>query len=161
MAGSMRIDPKRIISDTAPAPKAYMSVSITIPGTPPSVNHLYPTLPNGRRVLSKQGREWKKLVAFHHHRIRRPVVLPPFDIEIRVGRPLNKHGKPCAFADISNYIKAVEDALVDCGMICTDRKVRRVSAERDENIVEPGHTLIVVRHVFLSSEEKAEAVYSG
>jgi hypothetical protein len=100
------------------------TVHLTIPGLPPSVNHLYPTV-RGGRVLSTEARAWYVTVADACMGAR----IPPFPsrktllmLELRfVGMTYQR--------DISNAIKAAEDALA-AALGFDDRYVAYLSAAR-------------------------------
>lgn len=100
------------------------AVHLTIPGLPPSVNHLYPTV-RGGRVLSTEARAWYVTVAGACTVARIPAFASrktPLMLELRfVGMTYQR--------DISNAIKAAEDALA-AALGFDDRYVAYLSAAR-------------------------------
>lgn len=72
-------------------------------GYPPSVNHLYATF-NGRRVLSREGRDYHRTAGMQALAQRVRVQDGPLCVSIRVFRPARR-------GDLDNTAKAILDAL--------------------------------------------------
>jgi hypothetical protein len=101
------------------------SVEVTMP---PSVNHAYATV-RGRRVLSAEGRAYKKQVRemFEHLATYKMPVW--FQLSIRLFVPLHYKNGPVRRFDASNRIKLLEDAVCE-GAGIDDCRIRRVVAEK-------------------------------
>src|SRR3569832_786395 len=100
------------------------SWSLTIP-MPPSVNNLFPSV-NGKRVPSKQYRQWKEEADACLWQAPKP--LPKFTGRVTVALSF---GKTKGLSDVDGRIKAPLDWLVRHQIIVNDdsRYVRRVTAE--------------------------------
>lgn len=102
-----------------------MQARVTIPGLPPPTNNLYPTGRDGRRHLSKRGREWHQTVsdacvgarlrAFPGPRIRLAVALELVGLDYR--------------SDIDGRVKAALDAL-GAALGFDDRWIDKLVVER-------------------------------
>lgn len=97
--------------------------SIKIPA-PVSVNAMYRNVAGVGRVKTKELKNWKLEAEWELARQNPPRFVGQVDISITLRYP------PKGRADCSNYIKAVEDLLVTCGVIEDDscKYVRSVSA---------------------------------
>lgn len=97
--------------------------SIKIP-MPISVNAMYRNVAGVGRVKTKELKNWKLEAEWELARQNPPRFVGQVDISITLRYP------PKGRADCSNYIKAVEDLLVTCGVIEDDscKYVRSVSA---------------------------------
>lgn len=93
---------------------------------PPSVNHLYATVHN-RRVLSKEGRAYKKHV-WITLLLNRAV---KFDHEAKLRLTLAAHPPDARRRDLSNLFKIVEDALQDSGCIPNDCQIKQIYASME------------------------------
>lgn len=97
--------------------------SIKIP-VPISVNAMYRNVVGVGRVKTKELKNWKLEAEWELARQNPPRFVGQVDISITLRYP------PKGRADVSNYIKSVEDLLVTCGVIEDDscKYVRSVSA---------------------------------
>ncbi len=90
---------------------------------PPTTNNLFFNLPGrrGGRAPSKGYKAWKERAAVAI-RQQAPVPVPgPVMLSIVLGRPDRRR------RDLSNYLKALEDALVQHGLIDDDSMVQTLS----------------------------------
>jgi crossover junction endodeoxyribonuclease RusA len=100
---------------------------LTLP-YPPSTNNLYATV-RGRRVLSREGRQYKEraaILAVAHG-------MKPVDGEVVVTL---KVYRPRRAGDLDNSIKAVLDSVKGLAWR-DDSQVKRIEAERFEDKVNP------------------------
>lgn len=97
--------------------------SIKIP-VPISVNAMYRNVNGVGRVKTKELKNWKLEASWELGRQNPPRFEGQVDISISLRYP------PKGRADCSNYIKGVEDLLVECGVIEDDshKYVRSVSS---------------------------------
>ena len=97
-------------------------VALTVP-FPPSVNNLFMNAKNHGRILSTSYKAWRD--AAHAHLVRQPFqcVRGQFVMTIRLQRP-DKRRRDC-----SNYIKALEDFLVERHVLPDDSECQRVTIE--------------------------------
>jgi len=106
---------------------------------PPSVNTMYPG--NGkRRWLSKTGTRFVELTKVvvkmagydmrHHAKLGKPVILQDMPLKGRLGLKLILNVPDKRRRDISNCIKAVEDALTKAGVWLDDEQVDKLIVER-------------------------------
>lgn len=113
------------------------AVTLTLPW-PPSVNHLYYT--HGRtRHLSKEGRAY-------HLNVQAAVLeqnVGSFIGGVRLGYELLVFPPDKRKRDLSNVIKAVEDALTKAGIWPDDSQVDRIAVHRREP-VKGGRTEITI-----------------
>jgi crossover junction endodeoxyribonuclease RusA len=107
---------------------------LTLP-YPPSTNHLYATV-RGRRVLSREGCQYKELAALLaiQHGLR------PVDGEVVVTLRVYR---PRRAGDLDNSLKAVLDSVKGLAWH-DDSQVKRIEAERFEDKVNPRVEMIVV-----------------
>ena len=103
---------------------------------PPSVNTLRASV-RGRLITSSAGRKYYKAVAermaelgLTDERISSPVTII-----------IVMHHKMNARYDVSNYLKAYEDALVKCGFIVDDHLIEYASIKKGEKVA--GGKLVV------------------
>lgn len=96
---------------------------------PPSINTLRACV-RGRMITSKKGREYFDAVKTQMNalglcdeRIDRPVVIS-----------LVMHPRTLAKFDVSNYLKAYEDALVKCGFLVDDHWIEYGSIKKGDKI---------------------------
>jgi len=95
---------------------------ITLQHIPPSTNGLFANVPGKGRVRSERYRSWSNAAGWDLKRYKGPRFTGPVFLTITIGRlPLN--------ADVSNRTKAIEDLLVEHGIIAGDtiRHVRGVN----------------------------------
>lgn len=90
---------------------------------PPSTNNLFLNLKSGGRTKSKQYREWVTEASGDILLQGRKSIKGQVVIAIAVNKPDNRR------RDISNFIKATEDLLVDMGVIEDDSLVQRISIQ--------------------------------
>ncbi len=95
-----------------------MTLTLQLP-FPPTTNNLYANSSGGRgRFPTKSYKAWRERAAVA---IRRQAPVPikgAVTLNIQLGRPDRRT------RDLSNYIKALEDALVQHGLIEDDSKVQ-------------------------------------
>lgn len=95
---------------------------------PPSVNALYRNVAKVGRVKTAAYRQWVQ--AAHYSIIAQAfpprLVEPPYSVSIRL--PLRMRG------DVSNRVKAIEDALVKAGVMTDDSRVYALNVRRDDEI---------------------------
>jgi Holliday junction resolvase RusA-like endonuclease len=93
---------------------------------PPSTNHLFATV-RGRRVKSREYRDWQRATAFAFKALEPAEVYP-------VGVTLTVLGKVYAQRDLDNFMKPVLDMLVTCGIVTNDtiKYVTRVTVQRGD-----------------------------
>lgn len=103
---------------------------------PPSVNTLRASV-RGRLITSSAGRKYYKAVAdrmewlgLAGERISSPATIS-----------LVMHHKMNARYDVSNYLKAYEDALVKCGFLVDDHLIEYASIKKGEKVA--GGKLVV------------------
>ena len=103
---------------------------------PPSVNALRASV-RGRLITSSAGRKYYKAVTermaelgLTDERISSPVTIS-----------LTMHHKMNVRYDVSNYLKAYEDALVKCGFIVDDHLIEYASIKKGEKVA--GGKLVV------------------
>lgn len=101
-----------------------MSLSITLP-IPPSVNALYRSIGRGRNILSKEGRDWyAKAVPMIQQQSCGWFVLGKAELALTIYYPDRRRW------DLSNRIKALEDAITKAGVWKDDEQVVRIVAEK-------------------------------
>lgn len=103
---------------------------------PPSVNTLRASV-RGRLITSSAGRKYYKVVADRMSELG----LAGEGIATQVTISLVMHHKMNARYDVSNYIKAYEDALVKCGFIVDDNLIEYASIKKGEKVA--GGKLVV------------------
>lgn len=98
-----------------------MKWSAVIP-TPLSVNRLYRSV-NGRSILSREGREWKREAA--SFLVGAPQLGDgPFRVEVALPKKIR--------GDVDNRLKAAIDLLQDAGVISNDRYVHDLRVYRGD-----------------------------
>ena len=103
---------------------------------PPTTNNLFANQRGGRggRFPTRQYKAWRERAAVAIRR-QAPAPIPgAVMLNIELGRPDRRR------RDLSNYIKALEDALVQHGLIEDDSMVQRLSVSWGSS---PGATLRV------------------
>lgn len=95
--------------------------------TPPTANNLFVNVQGVGRVVSKKYTAWRKEAAQLLQTQRRPAEPITYHVALDLKIPQQK-------GDISNRIKAPEDALVKAGILKDDSLVRRVSAEWTDGV---------------------------
>ena len=101
------------------------TTTVTVPGLPPSLNHLYPMGRDGRRHMSAAGRDWYKTVALACLVGRVPRYTNP---KVRLAAAFEFVGLPYT-RDVSNCVKALEDSLA-AALGFEDRYIEAISAVR-------------------------------
>lgn len=96
-------------------------MTLTLP-YPPSVNSMYATF-RGRRILSREGRAFKKQVATIAGNIT--PVSDPFAVDVKIYRP-RKSG------DLDNTLKALLDSLTGVVWV-DDSQIVEIHATRHED----------------------------
>lgn len=106
---------------------------------PPSVNNLYRNIRGGGRVSTRAYREWRA-EAYHAIKFAKP---PYYSGRVRLtmafGRPDERR------RDVSNFVKAIEDALVHMMVIEDDSLVQSISAEWTTE--HPGQVAVTVEQI--------------
>jgi crossover junction endodeoxyribonuclease RusA len=105
---------------------------------PPSGNNLFKNIPGKGRVKTDAYRAWRKEAALIVMASRERVV-GPYEMEMVVGRPDKRR------RDLSNTIKAAEDALKEGGAIVDDSLCERLEITWEPEIVPGGSLNITVR----------------
>ena len=105
---------------------------------PPSLNNLYATV-NGRRVLSRRGRQYKTEVAWLVRRLRAEA-LP---LSGRLSLTLSVYCPDQRRRDLSNLLKIVEDSLQAGGAYLDDSQIDRLLVIR-RGIATAGYLLVAV-----------------
>ncbi len=105
-----------------------MSYEFSLP-FPPSVN-AWKTPFRGRMILTKKGREYRKLVYDHMAELGLcgELVAGPVSISIVL------HGPTNAKRDLDNFLKSPLDALTNCGFWHDDSQVNRLKIVRGEKV---------------------------
>ena len=96
---------------------------------PPSING-YRAVARGRLITSKRGREYFITV----DKIMKELNLDQEMIEQKVLISLVIHPRTLAKFDVSNYLKAYEDALVKCGFLEDDHWIEYGSIRKGEKV---------------------------
>jgi len=102
-------------------------MTLTLP-YPPSVNHLYASV-NGRKVLSRQGREYKATAGAIAVRSGIAKLAGPVAVKVDVYRPRRA-------GDLDNSLKAILDSLKGIAWN-DDKQVKKIIAEQFDDKVEP------------------------
>lgn len=101
-------------------------IRVTLPGFPPSTNHLYATV-RGRRVKTKAYRTWRAgaamVIRAEAARQDGWIYHDPYYVQIEA-RGLNRN------RDLDNIVKPILDAVVESGAIVDDRWFDHVLAYR-------------------------------
>ena len=92
-----------------------MIVHLKLSAPPPSVNAMYVPIGKGRSILSKEGRAWKEMAAAELQAQRGIGSDPTY---WRADVLIPGRGARC---DLTNYEKALTDALVKAGKVPDDR----------------------------------------
>jgi crossover junction endodeoxyribonuclease RusA len=105
---------------------------------PPTTNNLFANARGGRggRFPTKAYKAWRDRAAVAIRRQAPAGIKGPVTLDIQLGRPDRRR------RDLSNYIKALEDALVQHGLIEDDSMVQTLLVEWGST---PGATLRVSR----------------
>lgn len=120
-------DPRPASTPIAPP----SGLNITLP-MPPSVNELYGTGPGGQKFLLETQRAYREnVVGIVHIALRGGV--QPFTGRLEMW--LRLHYGDRRRTDISNRVKAVEDALTHAKVYKDDSQIDRLTVER---VVDPG-----------------------
>ena len=89
---------------------------------PPSTNRLWRYV-NGRAIKSAEYRTWLEAQAWSLQRQNEKPVLGPYAMHIEVSRPDRRR------RDITNTIKALEDAVVAAGFVEDDSYCQKLTVE--------------------------------
>lgn len=103
---------------------------------PPSVNTLRASV-RGRLITSSAGRKYYKAVAerMAEMGLAGEGILSPVTISLVMHHKMNVR------YDVSNYLKAYEDALVKCGFLVDDHLIEYASIKKGEKVT--GGKLVV------------------
>lgn len=93
---------------------------------PPATNNLFKNLRNGGRAKTKRYADWAKQAGWQVKAQKPPRIEGPFSLDIVVDRPDKRK------RDISNLIKALEDVLVDTGVVEDDSHCQEISIRWSE-----------------------------
>ncbi len=104
------------------------SVSFTVPGVPPSVNH-YKSTRNGRYYVSKEALKFKADVALCA--AKQYVAAEAYEVHLHIFLGHKQRG------DLDNFLKVALDSLVAAGVIHTDSAVTRLVVEKARDRKEP------------------------
>jgi len=97
---------------------------------PPSINSYYATV-NGRRILSKTGREYKKILSYM--RVKQ--------LSGSIGVQVVLKAKDKRRRDLDNILKALLDALGGCGLYDDDSQIDELTVIRGDK--DPEHIIEV------------------
>ena len=92
---------------------------------PPSTNHLYPSLPNGRRVKSKEAQAYQQEISYAIlaqwglRRWQGQGVWDPYEGRVAIGWGIYADGR----RDIDNMLKVILDGLKLVGVYKDDRQI--------------------------------------
>jgi len=117
---------------------------IEIDLVPPSMNTMYPTSRQGRRYLSKKGKEFKEHVQYHLLSMINKGEIKSFG-EGRVATFYEFHFRGKRKRDTSNYVKAMEDSLTGF-LFEDDEQVDELGAKRFY-YAEYDHTIIKIHEL--------------
>lgn len=102
-----------------------MEILIELPW-PPSVNHYYKAVGYGKRILTKQAKQFRYevvlLVRTHDDRDKMPIVGP-------ICLELICHAPDAKRRDLDNLAKATQDALEAAKVYCNDSQIHRLVLE--------------------------------
>ena len=92
-------------------------VALTLSTVPPSVNNMFANKRTGGRVKSAEYKAWRAMAVAELRTIQRaPLIRGKVRIRLAIERPN-------ASSDLSNRLKAIEDALVEANVIEDDRLI--------------------------------------
>ena len=112
---------------------------------PPSTNNLYFTAGNGKRVPTKECKEFKEIAKWQAVRQKAPWIMGHVVLDVILHPKAKKDGTASAVRiDLSNCLKAAEDALQG---VCyeNDRQVIGVHLRLSEEAVPSGAMRVMVR----------------
>lgn len=121
--------------------------TFTVP-YPPQANHMY-TVARGRKIMSSEYREWKRLAAWNIKAQRPEPILGRYALDIVVPRP-DRRGR-----DIDNLIKPISDAIMAAGIISDDKMAMSICIAWEG--IEPSRGDVIVQlrsHLFAAVVEK-------
>ena len=107
---------------------------------PPSINSYFATF-QGRRIISKAGRDFKKFTADYCLVSR----VPKFGSS-RLSMCLSIHPRDRRINDLSNRIKSLEDALVQAGVMDDDSQIDFLQVKRGE-IRKGGECVVMIKEI--------------
>lgn len=117
-----------------------IKVATLILPLPPSINSYHATF-QGRRIISKAGREFKKVIADYCLLNR----VPQFGSS-RLSMCLFIHPRDKRINDLSNRLKALEDALVQAGVMDDDSQIDFLQIQRGE-IKKGGECVVMIKEI--------------
>lgn len=105
---------------------------------PPSVN-VWTRVFEGRKILTKRGREYRKAVAeaMESLKLAQESIQEPLSVSLVLNPPTLRR------YDIDNFTKSLFDALTHCGFWGDDEQVVRLLIEKGEK-TPPGNVLVKV-----------------
>jgi len=107
---------------------------------PPSINSYFATF-QGRRIISKEGRGFKKFIADYCMVTR----VPKFGSS-RLSLCMSVHPRDKRRNDLSNRIKALEDALVQAGIMDDDSQIDFLQVQRGD-IKKGGECVVMIKEI--------------
>lgn len=116
-----------------------MKIGFTVLGRPVSVNHAYPQSRLGRRFLSREGKDWKKMIGWAAMMARREVEVTDELFNGRWWVDLKFFWNDNRRRDAENCVKIALDAME--GIFYADDK--KVSGSWDYGIGEPRVEIIL------------------
>lgn len=109
-------------------PNEAQTVSFTVPGTPPSVNH-YKGTRNGRYYVTKEALKFKADVALCA--AKQYVAADAYEVEIFIYLGHKQRG------DLDNFLKVALDSLVAADVIHSDAAITKLTIEKARDRKEP------------------------
>lgn len=97
-------------------------ITFTLSSPPPSVNNLFATVKDGRRIKSKAYQAWLTAAGWEIRARCIPLTIGPIEVEYQIERPTDRRRR-----DVANLEKALSDALVAAGVIEDDSLIERVT----------------------------------
>lgn len=97
------------------------AIVIELQSAPPSLNNIYANVPGKGRVKSARYRTWQAAAGWDVKAAKVGLVEGLVRLDLTVKKPRNR-------SDISNRVKAVEDLLVNMGVLIDDSQIMEVRA---------------------------------
>ena len=97
---------------------------------PPSVNAMYTTATNGRRVLTKAARRWKRDAVKQIQAQLSGVSRAELPVSVTVTFSMWQLHFDHSNKDLDNRLKAAQDALEDAGIIVNDEQIAELHIHR-------------------------------
>ncbi len=109
---------ERIEAAIARHPRETAScVSLTLSTVPPSLNHIFANIPGKGRIKTREYKAWRALAVAELRSVQHaPLVRGKVRLRVSIERPN-------AASDLSNRLKAIEDALVEANVIEDDNLI--------------------------------------